>query len=145
MELLTGLDADEITDYVIAGKKSMLEHCKQWDRGDFDIMTLPTMPQLRTIRRIVGDCDFEAIDGKTYPDSIGDCNDFRPSGIGKHYQIPAGALFNSDFPNLIAAGRIISAPQGDPWEVTRVIPVCAMTGEAAGKIAYMRIRQQENR
>ena len=135
MDMLTGTDAEEITSYVIAGKKSMLEKCKQWDRNDFDIMTLPTMPQLRTIRRIVGDCDFEAIDGKTYSDSIGDCNDFRPSGIGKHYQIPAGALFNSNFPNLIAAGRIISAPQGDPWEVTRVIPVCAMTGEAAGKIA----------
>ena len=135
LELLTGVTAEEITDYVVAGKKSLFEQLKKWDKNSFDVMTLPTMPQLRTIRRIVGDCDFEAIDGKTYQDSIGDCGDFRPDGAGKHYQIPAGALINSNFPNLFASGRIISAPQGDGWEVARVIPVCALTGEAAGKLA----------
>lgn len=45
-------------------------------------------------------------------------------GKGRHFHIPAGALKNKAFPNLFAAGRIISAPQGDPWEITRVIPVC---------------------
>ena len=104
-------------------------------KGNFDIMTLPTMPQFRTIRRIVGKTDFNAIDGETYSDSIGNCGDFRPDGIGKHYQIPFGALYNESFPNLIAAGRIISAPQGDGWEVARVIPTCALTGEAAGRAA----------
>jgi len=113
----------------------VFEKIKNWDKHDYDLMTIPSMPQFRTIRRIVGDCDFEAIHGKTYPDSIGTCGDFRPSGIGNHYQIPAGALYNSNFPNIFAAGRIISAPQGDGWEVARVIPVCALTGEAAGKLA----------
>ena len=98
-------------------------------------MTLPTMPQFRTIRRIVGKTDFNAIDGETFVDAIGNCGDFRPSGIGNHYQIPLGALYNEKFPNLLAAGRIISAPQGDGWEVARVIPTCALTGEAAGKVA----------
>ena len=36
---------------------------------------------------------------------------------------------------MLAVGRIISAPQGDGWEVARVIPVCALTGEVAGKAA----------
>jgi len=139
LDLLTGVTAEEITDYVIAGKKSLYECFKNWDKNSFDVMTLPTMPQLRTIRRIKGDCDFEAIDGKTYKDSIGECGDFRPDGAGKHYQIPAGALYNNKFPNLIAAGRIISAPQGDGWEVARVIPVCALTGEAAGKMAVKKM------
>ena len=31
-----------------------------------------------------------------------------PDGAGKHYQIPFGALYNRDFPNILAAGRIIS-------------------------------------
>lgn len=141
LDLLTGVNAQEITDYVIAGKKSLYECIKNWDKNFFDVMTLPTMPQLRTIRRIVGDCEFEAIDGKEYPDSIGICGDFRPDGAGKHYQIPAGALHNSRFPNLFAAGRIISAPQGDGWEVARVIPVCALTGEASGKMAVSYLRR----
>jgi len=135
MEPVSGITAEEVTQYVIAGKKLVFEKIKNWDKHDYDLMTIPSMPQFRTIRRIVGDCDFEAIHGKTYPDSIGTCGDFRPSGIGNHYQIPAGALYNSNFPNIFAAGRIISAPQGDGWEVARVIPVCALTGEAAGKLA----------
>ncbi|MBR4720454.1 MAG: FAD-dependent oxidoreductase [Clostridia bacterium] len=135
MGMLKGVTSEDITDYVITGKKSMLEYVKTLDKDGFDIMTLPTMPQLRTIRRIVGKCDFNAIDGETFADSIGSCGDFRPRHIGKHYQIPKGALYNEKFPNLFAAGRIISAPKGDGWEVARVIPTCALTGEAAGKIA----------
>ena len=54
--------------------------------------------------------------------------------VRKHYQIPITSLYNKNYSNLIAAGRIISA-SGDGWEVTRVIPVCALTGQAAGLIA----------
>lgn len=135
MKMITGVTAEEITDYVIVGKKRLFEQIRKKDKNSYDIMSLPTIAQLRTIRRIEGDCDFEAIDKKTYADSIGRCGDFRPDGIGKVYEIPAGALHNSRFVNLFAAGRIISAPYGDAWEVARVIPVCALTGEAAGKMA----------
>ena len=135
MGLFKGVTCEDITNYVIAGKKRIFEYIKTIDKNSFDIMTLPTMPQLRTIRRIVGKCDFNAIDGETFADSIGTCGDFRPENAGKHYWIPQGALYNENFPNLFAAGRIISAPQGDGWEVARVIPTCALTGEAAGKLA----------
>ncbi|MBR5152327.1 MAG: FAD-dependent oxidoreductase [Clostridia bacterium] len=141
MDLLTGITAEEITAYMTEGKKSLIQRISQKDKHSFDIMTIPTMPQLRTIRRIVGACDFNAIDGETYPDAIGDCGDFRPDGTGKHYQIPFGALYNENFPNLLAAGRIISSPQGDGWEVARVIPTCALTGEAAGKAAAVCIQK----
>ena len=135
MRLLKGVTCEDITDYVITGKMSILEYIKTLDKNSFDIMTVPTMPQLRTIRRIVGKCDFNAVDGETFADSIGACGDFRAENIGKHYEIPAGALYNENFPNLFAAGRIISAPKGDGWEVARVIPTCALTGEAAGRLA----------
>jgi len=135
MRMLKGVTGEDITDYIVTGKRRMLEYIKTLDKNSFDIMTLPTMPQLRTIRRIIGKCDFNAVDGETYADSIGTCGDFRPQNIGKHYEIPAGALYNEKFPNLFAAGRIISAPKGDGWEVARVIPTCALTGEAAGKMA----------
>lgn len=142
MDMISDVTAEGITQYMIEGKKSLLRKISQKDKHCFDVMSIPDMPQLRTIRRIVGKCDFNAIDGETYKDSIGDCGDFRPNGKGKHYQIPFGALYNEKFDNLLAAGRIISAPQGDGWEVARVIPVCALTGEMAGKAASLCTKNQ---
>ena len=144
LRMLTGGSAEDITDYIIAGKAGLLNRVRNLGKNSFDVMTLPTMPQFRTIRRIIGKTDFNAIDGEKYEDSIGNCGDFRPKGAGKHYQIPAGALYNENFNNLIAAGRIISSPQGDGWEVARVIPSCALTGEAAGKMAALCIKENKN-
>ena len=141
MRMLTGVTTEDITEYVIAGKLNLINHIEQKDKNSFDIMAIPAMPQFRTIRRIVGKCDFNAVDGETYSDSIGSCGDFRPNGEGKHYQIPAGALYNEHFDNMIASGRIISSPQGNGWEVARVIPVCALTGEAAGRMAALCINK----
>lgn len=135
MDMIVADNSEVLTEYMIWGKARLIERLQSKDKNSYDVMSIPAMPQLRTIRRIVGKTDFEAIDKKTYCDSIGTCGDFRPTCIGKHYQIPFGALYNEKFPNLLAAGRIISAPQGDAWEVSRVIPVCALTGEAAGKSA----------
>lgn len=142
MRKVSGTTADEITDYVITGKRRMLDKVAELDKNSFDIMTIPTMAQLRTVRRIVGNVDFRAIDGERFADSIGKCGDFRPTGIGNHYEVPLGSLWNKDFPNLIAAGRIISSPEGDGWEVARVIPTCALTGEAAGKAAAWCIKSK---
>ncbi len=141
MGMLKCETADDVTEYIIMGKMRLYERFKGRAKDTFDIMKLPTMPQYRTIRRIVGKTDFEAIDGKEYDDSIGNCGDFRPRGIGKHYQIPYGALFNPEFDNILACGRIISAPKGDGWEVARVIPNCALTGEAAGKAAAKAVEE----
>ncbi|MDO5310760.1 MAG: FAD-dependent oxidoreductase [Clostridia bacterium] len=137
MDMLSGGTAEEVTEYIIAGKRSLINKIRDKDKNSFDIMSIPTMAQLRTIRRINGKSNFNAVDGETYSDSIGRCGDFRPDGAGKHYEIPFGALYCEDFPNILAAGRIISAPQGDGWEVARVIPVCALTGEAAGRAATL--------
>lgn len=127
--------AEEVTEFMLIGKKRLLKKIKEKGKNNFDILTIPQIPQYRTIRRIIGKNDFLAVHNLKYEDSIGDCGDFRPQKIGNHYQIPFSSMYNEKFKNLIAAGRIISAPQGDGWEVSRVIPVCAMTGEVAGKAA----------
>jgi len=44
--------------------------------------------------------------------------------------VPFGSLC-ADISNLYAAGRCMAAEE-DMWDVTRVIPCCAVTGEAAG-------------
>ncbi len=127
-------DNHVLTDFMLRGKKMLLDFIREKDKNSYDVMTIPHMPQFRTIRHIKGDSNFEGVETMKFTDSIGVCGDFRYAD-GKAYEIPYGALINSEFPNLIAAGRIISAPQGNGWEISRVIPVCAMTGEAAGKAA----------
>ena len=60
-----------------------------------------------------------------------------PSWIhrGRTYQLPIGALLEKKIKNLCVAGRCISVSSTSMWNVTRVIPVCAVTGEASGLIA----------
>ena len=140
MPKLHGVSADEQTEYLLYGKQKMLDIMARKDRDSYDIMTLPAMAQYRTVRRIVGAEDFCAVDGEDCANPIGQCGDFRPKNKGKHYTIPYGALYHPDFDNLLACGRIISAPAGDGWEVSRVIPVCAFTGEAAGNAAAYAVR-----
>ncbi len=132
-----GTSSKEITNFVLDGRKRFLEKIKSSDANSRDVSMMPFMPQFRTIRRIIGEEDFCAVDGEKHDDAIGSCGDFRKNHIGKHYQIPFRALYNKAFSNLLAAGRIISSPEGDGWEVARVIPVCAMTGQAAGIAASM--------
>lgn len=115
------------------GKEAMLQRYMNTDKNSRDIMALPTMPQYRKIRHLVGDATFL---GETAPcpDSIGTCGDFRKSG--PVHQLPYRCLYNSQVPNLLTAGRIISS-DGEGWEITRVIPVCALTGQAAGTAAAL--------
>lgn len=143
MPRVKGVTAEEITTFMLVGKQRMLERIRQRDRYSYDIMSIPSMPQFRTIRQIVGDSDFKAINGNSVPDSIGHTGDFRMAEkyVRNVYDVPLSSLYNSAFPNLLAVGRIISAPEHDDWEVSRVIPTCAMTGEAAGKAAMRYIKK----
>ena len=43
-------------------------------------------------------------------------------------------MYNAEIKNLITAGRSISVTD-TLWDITRVIPVCVVTGEAAGSAA----------
>jgi len=45
-------------------------------------------------------------------------------------------MYNAEIKNLITAGRSISVTD-TLWDITRVIPVCVVTGEAAGVAAVM--------
>ena len=135
MKLFRGDSAEEITEFVLRGKDMMWKKYEGIDPLERDIMTLPEMPQFRTVRHIVGKSTFLGTeDGVTCEDSVGAIGDFRCSGT--HYTIPYSTLYHPDFPNILTAGRIISAT-GEGWEITRVIPGCALTGEAAGVAAAL--------
>ena len=88
---------------------------------------------VRMSRRICGASTLTVRDDhREMPDSIGMTGDWCKRG--PVYEIPFGCLYNPGIVNLLAAGRIISTDD-TVWNVTRVIPPCAVTGEAAGTAA----------
>ena len=64
--------------------------------------------------------------------------DWRRSG--PIYYIPFRCLIGVRTDNLITAGRCISSGRTG-WDITRAIPVCAVTGEAAGTAGALACRQ----
>ena len=73
-------------------------------------------------------------DHVSFPDSIGMTGDWRKRGPA--YELPFRTLYCEEVHNLLAAGRDISVSDR-MWDITRVIPGCAVTGEAAGTAAAL--------
>ena len=91
---------------------------------------LPAMPQLRKIARVKGLETLSDEDhGKRFESSVGLYADWRKPGFV--WETPYGVLLPEKVRGMLAAGRCIST-EGDAWEVFRVIPAAAMTGEIAG-------------
>lgn len=131
-----GLSADSVTRMALEGRKAALRYMQERPAGEVAFTGIPSMPQFRTTRRIVGNepLDF-ARDGQRSETSVGSCGDWR--GTGVTLEIPYGALTSPDADNVLAAGRIIACAEREAWEVARVIPVAAQTGEAAGIAAAL--------
>lgn len=133
--LTEGIENEEVTGFLLAGRRMLRERLRGMEQGRQDVIALPGMAQFRTIRRLAGAYTLSEADcKKRQPDSIGLAADFEL--VGDWYEIPWGCLFHSGFDNILAAGRIVSA-EGWAWDVTRVIPVCALTGQAAGVAAAL--------
>ena len=98
-------------------------------------VTIPTIPQIRMTRRIAGIYTMDDTEmHKDFDDSVGTFSDWRKRG--PVYKLPFSTLYGKDVKNLICAGRCISVTDA-MWDITRVIPVCAVSGEAAGTAAAM--------
>lgn len=134
--------ADDVTDFMVRGGKATLERLKQQDRFSREVLSIPTMPQFRKIRRIIGESEFDGSeDGVRIDNAVGAMGDFRHAG--RHFELPYTTLYNKAVGNLFAAGRIISA-KGDGWEITRVIPVAALSGEVAGTAAALCVKHGQS-
>ena len=55
---------------------------------------------------------------------------------GPVYEVPFETLYSASVKNLAVAGRCTSVDQ-TLWDVMRVIPCCAVTGQAAGTAAAL--------
>lgn len=133
----SGLDGEEISEMLIMAHSSVLNAFNQSEKTDNPEVPviLPTMPQLRMTRRICGEYTLSDEEmHKSFIDSIGLISDWRKSG--PVYEVPFRTLYTNAVQNLICAGRCISVTE-KMWDISRVIPPCAVTGQAAGTAAAM--------
>ncbi len=71
---------------------------------------------------------------KYFADSVGMVSDWRKRG--PIYEVPFSTLYSAKMKNLIMAGRCTSVTDA-MWDIMRVIPCCAVTGQAAGTAAAL--------
>ncbi len=132
-----GLDGCELSEQMILSHKALLTHFLSKGRlsGAHTLNSMATIPQIRMTRRITGPLVMDAGAVHTeFPDSVGLFSNWRKRG--PVYELPFRTLYSVNIKNLIAAGRNISVTD-ELWDLTRVIPVCAVSGEAAGVAAAM--------
>jgi len=141
-----GTDAEDVTQFALGSRKLLADHYKALyaDRGEAERhnqfpLTLPSMAQYRTTRRICGQATMtDGQHGQGVADSVGLVADWRKPGFV--WEIPYGALLPTEIEGLLVAGRCISS-EGDAWQVTRVIPPAALTGQVAALAATMAIER----
>ena len=133
----TGLDAEEISQMVQLSHNEILEDIKKRrDRGsDLVPTSIAAIPQIRMTRKLVGEYVLhDTEEHKYFEDSVGLVSDWRKRG--PIYEVPFKTLYSGEIKNLITAGRCTSVTDS-MWDIMRVIPCCAVTGQAAGTAAAM--------
>ncbi len=133
----SGIDGVELSEQTQMSHAVMLDDIIKAREADKSYIpaTIPTIPQIRMTRRICGVRTLDLAEMHTrFEDSIGMVSDWRRRG--PVWEVPFGTLYGDKIKNLITAGRMTSVTD-DLWDVMRVIPCCAVTGQAAGTAAAM--------
>ena len=133
----TGLDGKELSEMTCLSHGVILEDWlkRREDDPTAAIATIATTPQIRMTRRIVGEYTLaHTEEHKFFSTSIGMVSNWKKRG--PIYEVPFETLYGKAVKNLIAAGRCTSVTE-TLWDVMRVIPCCAVTGQAAGTAAAM--------
>lgn len=138
-----GMSGHSLSDFVCQSRKVLREHYreKQTDRNSLYALKLPVIPQFRKIYCIEGEHVLDNGENDRHvEDSIGLLPDWRKAGFV--WEVPFRTLYpRRHIRGLLTAGRCVSA-RNDAWEITRVIPAAAMTGQAAGAAAALMIQNQ---
>ena len=132
-----GIDARELSDKTLKVHDRLLNDFLE--NGDeslkHTLAIIPTIPDVRMTRKVIGEFALDRSDNKKrFEDSVGTFSDWIRRG--PCYELPFGCLWSKNLKNCGVAGRCISVTE-EMWELTRVIPVCAVSGEAIGTAAAM--------
>lgn len=132
-----GIDAGELSDTVRLSHRMTLDRflADGEDSPAHALATIASIPQVRMTRRLSGLYTQDDNEIRVrYDDSVGIFPDWRKRG--PVYEMPLRTLCGPRVGNLLAAGRCISGTDA-MWDITRVIPVCAVSGQAAGTAAAL--------
>ena len=137
-----GDDGDEVTAHVLGSHELMRENLERFREqapdSDMQIIMHPSIACFRMTRRLVGAMSLSEKDMHTwFDDMVGYTGDWR--NRGPVYAIPMRTLCGVKMKNLMAVGRCMSSDT-TVWDVTRVIPTCVLTGEAAGVAGAMAVQ-----
>ena len=136
----SGLSAEDVSDYIKLNHSIMLEKIRAEEKKNMAVAVLPDMPQFRTTCHIQGDYVFTENDAyRHFEDSVCLMNDFERKEF--LYELPLRCLTNSGYPNIITAGRSVSS-SGYGWDITRVIPIAVITGQAAAIVSSYAIKNK---
>lgn len=133
----SGLDGQELSEQTVLSHKSILNNILEKRKNDPDLVptSIATIPQIRMTRKIVGEYILHDSEmHKYFDDSIGLVSDWRKRG--PVYEVPFRTLYSKEIKNLICAGRCTRVTDA-MWDIMRVIPCCAVTGQAAGLAAAL--------
>lgn len=135
----SGIKADDVTELSIEARKDIAKHLKKFKKlnknDEIYPILLPMIPCFRQTRRLESTAHLELKDDRKYfDDTIGVISNWRMKG--PIYYIRYGAIAGQKIENLFAAGRCACAGNSG-WDQLRVIPACAVTGQAAGIAATM--------
>ncbi len=154
-------DAQSINEELIKVAYGVWDHLKnQGDHGmeNWELEWIGFLPGKRESRRYEGDYILTQRDleeGHTFPDTVAfggwTMDNHSPQGLrymgysSKHitpmtpYEIPFRSLYSRNVPNLMFAGRNISATHM-AMSSTRVMATCSVIGQAAGTGAAVALR-----
>lgn len=135
-----GTDYEDITQSLLDSRQMLMEDLKKRRQTNPQAtpVALPSIPLMRMTRRLVGAYELdESEERKWFDDAIGMTGDWRKPG--PVFTLPYRCLYGKSVKNLITAGRCISVTT-PMWDITRVIPACAVTGQAAGTAAAMQAK-----
>lgn len=133
----SGLDGEELSEQMCMSHQSTYADFLKKRECDDTLLpvTIATTPQIRMTRKLVGEYELSHTEmHKYFEDSIGMVSDWKKRG--PVYEVPFRTLYSSKVKNLICAGRCTSVSE-TMWDIMRVIPCCAVTGQAAGTAASM--------
>jgi hypothetical protein len=141
-----GIDGKMVSDFLVESRRRYRDELiADYNSGKETRSTrypflLPSIAPLRHSRCIRGKFMLKTgMGGRDFKDSIGLAVEWRHAG-GTTWSIPYRTLLPEDLYGILAAGKCISA-KDDAWEITRVIPSVALTGEVAGVAAALSVQE----
>lgn len=140
-----GDDAGQVTAHIVETRAMLRDRLARFraehPEKDAQVLMPATFACFRMTRRLVSDFSLgEKHIHQWFDDAVGLTGDWRKPG--PVYALPLRSLRARQSNNLLAAGRCISADT-TAWDVTRAIPTCVVTGQAAGTAAALAARHAQ--